>query len=114
ASSRSSIRNGPARPAGGFMVSSPYLSAREAIVYLRLDDQKDPRSALYRLIRDHQLPHGRMGGRYLFDRRELDAWVMGFGSSLERARADRRSAWVVWTGLSGALTRTLAVLRLLS
>jgi len=71
-------------------MESPYLNAREAIAYLRLDGQKDPRSALYRLIREHNLPHGRRGGVYLFDRRELDAWVKGFGSALELVRATRR------------------------
>jgi hypothetical protein len=34
------------------VVTSPYLTAREAIVYLRLNSQ----SALYRLVREHHLP----------------------------------------------------------
>jgi len=73
-------------------VESPYLNTREAIVYLRLETHDDPRSAIYRLIREHQLPHGRRGGVYLFDKRELDAWVKGFGSALELVRHQRRSA----------------------
>jgi excisionase family DNA binding protein len=65
---------------------SPYLDANETVEYLRLGSK----SALYRLIREHRLPHGRRGRDYLFDRRELDAWVHGFPSALEQARADRR------------------------
>jgi len=72
-------------------IESPYLNTREAIVYLRLEDHDDPQSAIYRLIREHQLPHGRRGGVYLFDKRELDAWVKGFGSALELVRATRRT-----------------------
>jgi excisionase family DNA binding protein len=33
------------------------------------------RKAIYRLVERHQLPHHRAGGRLLFDRRELRAWV---------------------------------------
>jgi excisionase family DNA binding protein len=66
---------------------SPYLDAAEAVAYLRLGSK----NALYRLIREHRLPHGRRGREYLFDRRELDAWIRGFGSALDYARA-RRSA----------------------
>jgi excisionase family DNA binding protein len=67
-------------------VLSPYLTAHEAIAYLRLPSQ----SALYRLIRERGLPFCRIGRHYRFDRRELDAWVHGHDSALERARADRR------------------------
>jgi excisionase family DNA binding protein len=70
---------------------SPYLTSEEAIVYLRLDRLSSPLSALYRLVKEHQLPHGRRGGLYLFDTRELDAWIKGFGSALDMARA-RKSA----------------------
>ena len=69
-------------------VVSPYLTAREAIVYLKLGS----RSALQRLIVEHRLPTCRRGGRYLFDTRELDAWLRGHGSALEWARAQRRRA----------------------
>lgn len=68
-------------------VTSPYLSAREAIDYLRLPSQW----ALYRLVREHHLPCCRRGRLYLFDTRELDAWVHGHGSALEFARARRRA-----------------------
>jgi excisionase family DNA binding protein len=68
------------------MSPSPYLTAREAIAYLRLGSQ----SALYRLVRQHALPFCRRGGRYLFDTRELDAWVHGHRSAIEWARAQQR------------------------
>lgn len=32
-------------------------------------------SALYRLIKDHRLPFGRVGRRYRFRRDQLDQWV---------------------------------------
>lgn len=52
-------------------LDSPYLTVQEAIAYLRLPS----RAALYRLIRDWRLPHGRRGGLYIFHRGKLDAWV---------------------------------------
>jgi excisionase family DNA binding protein len=64
---------------------SPYLTAHEAIAYLRLRSQ----SSLYRLIREHRLPFCRVGRNYRFDKRELDAWLRGFDSALERARISR-------------------------
>jgi excisionase family DNA binding protein len=64
-------------------VASPYLTAKEAIAYLRLGS----RSALQRLIVEHRLPCCRRGGKYLFDRRELDAWVHGENSALDWTRA---------------------------
>lgn len=64
---------------------SPYLTAREAMEYLRIPSQ----SALYHLIRDQRLPHCRRGRQYLFDKRELDAWVRGHDSALEWSRAKR-------------------------
>lgn len=67
------------------MKESPYLTAAEAIAYLRLGSQ----SALYRLVREHRLPFCRRGRLYLFDTRELDAWVRNYGSAIERARAER-------------------------
>jgi len=66
---------------------SPYLTATEAMAYLRLGSQ----SALYRLVREHRLPYCRRGRLYLFDTRELDAWVHGHASAIEMARAHRRS-----------------------
>ena len=74
-----------AKPTPAPEVQSPYLTAREAIVYLRLGSQ----SALYRLINEWRLPHGRRGRLLLFDRRDLDAWVRGFGSALEMQRAEK-------------------------
>lgn len=54
-------------------VVTPYLTADEAIVYLRLGSE----SALYRLIREHRLPSRRRGRNYIFDVRDLDAWTQG-------------------------------------
>ena len=67
---------------------TPYLTAAEAISYLRLGS----RSALQRLIIEHRLPCCRRGRLYLFDTRELDAWLHGHGSALDWARALRRGA----------------------
>lgn len=68
--------------------ATPYLTAAEAIAYLRLGS----RSALQRLIVEHRLPCCRRGRLYLFDTRELDAWLHGHGSALDWARALRRGA----------------------
>lgn len=68
-------------------VASPYLTARETIGYLKLGS----RSALQRLIVEHRLPCCRRGRLYLFDTRELDAWLHGHNSALEWARALRRA-----------------------
>lgn len=70
------------------MVDSPYLTAKEAVAYLRLGSL----TALYRLITEHHLPHGRLGRLHRFDKRELDAFVRGFGSAIEMARFQKRSA----------------------
>jgi excisionase family DNA binding protein len=70
------------------MTASPYLTASEAIAYLRLGSQ----SALYRLVREHRLPFCRRGRLYLFDTRELDAWAHGYDSAIEQARAQRLKA----------------------
>lgn len=67
---------------------SPYLTAHEAILYLKLGSQ----SALYRLVREHRLPFCRRGRLYLFDTREIDAWVHGHGSAIEMARVQRRAS----------------------
>jgi excisionase family DNA binding protein len=69
-------------------VVSPYLTAAECIVYLKLGS----RSALQRLIVEHRLPYCRRGRLYLFDTRELDAWLHGHASALDWARALRRGA----------------------
>lgn len=69
------------------MSPSPYLTAREAMSYLKVESQ----SALYRLIREHRLPFCRRGRQYLFDQRELDAWLRGFTSEIEMVRARKRA-----------------------
>jgi len=58
-------------------IPSPYLTAAEAQAYLRLGSA----NALYRLVREHGLPYCRKGRHYLFDRRDLDAWIHNTGSS---------------------------------
>lgn len=70
-------------------IDSPYLNSAEAIPYLRLENHASPHSALYRLITEHKLPTCRRGGLYLFDKRELDAWVRGFASALDQVRSQR-------------------------
>ena len=45
--------------------ATPYLTAREAMTYLRLNSQ----SALYRLVNQHRLPTLRRDRLYMFDTR---------------------------------------------
>jgi excisionase family DNA binding protein len=68
-------------------LDSPYLNTQEAIIYLRLPSA----ASLYALIREHRVPCLRRGRLYLFDKRELDAWVRGFASALDRRRARHAS-----------------------
>jgi excisionase family DNA binding protein len=65
-------------------IESPYLKTREAMVYLRLNDT----GQLYDLMYHHGLPYLRCGGRYRFDKRELDAWLRGT-TALELKRSKR-------------------------
>jgi excisionase family DNA binding protein len=65
-------------------VESPYLTSAEAIQYLRLGSRR----ALQRMLAEHRLPFCRLGRHYRFDRRELDAWLRGYGSAIERSRAE--------------------------
>ena len=74
----------PVQPA---RIESPYMTVDETIVYLRLTSRR----ALQRLLSGHRLPHGRLGRKLLFDRREVDAWVLGYGSALEMARTRKAS-----------------------
>ena len=67
-------------------VVTPYLTSKEAVVYLRLGSL----SALYSHIRENRLPVLRAGGDLRFDARELDAWLSGFGSALEWQRSKTR------------------------
>ena len=70
-------------------MSSPYLTTKEAIEYLRLPSQW----ALYHLIKEQRLPFCRRGRLYLFDRLELDAWLRGYDSRIEQVRSKgKRSA----------------------
>jgi excisionase family DNA binding protein len=55
------------------IVETPYMNSRETMTYLRLTST----SSLYYLINQQRLPHLRRGGRLLFDRRDLDAWLRG-------------------------------------
>ena len=68
-------------------LESPYLTAREAMAYLKLESQ----SALYRLVKEHRLPTCRRGRLYLFDRRDIDVWLRGFNSEIEMRRALKRA-----------------------
>jgi excisionase family DNA binding protein len=65
---------------------NPYLTVPETIAYLKLGS----RSALYRLIREHALPFVRVGGRYRFDVREIDAWTHGHTSAVDWVRAQKK------------------------
>jgi excisionase family DNA binding protein len=67
---------------------NPYLTPSETIAYLKLGS----RSALYRLIREHALPYLRVGGRYRFDVREIDAWAHGHTSAIEWTRSQRKAS----------------------
>jgi excisionase family DNA binding protein len=67
-------------------ITSPYLTSREALVYLRLASL----SALYHHIRENGLPVCRAGGDLRFDTRELDAWLRGT-TAIELVRARRRA-----------------------
>jgi len=69
------------------MIETPYLSVAELMQYLRLP----ARSTVYYLINEQRLPSLRRGGRYLFDRREIDAWLRGT-DALSLARARKQSA----------------------
>ena len=64
------------------VIESPYLTTKEAMAYLRLNDT----GALYDLMKEQGLPYLRCGGRYRFDTRELDAWLRGT-TALELRRA---------------------------
>ena len=69
-------------------MQSPYLTSKEAMEYLRLGSKR----ALTRMIADNKLPFCRLGRHYRFDIRELDAWLRGHGSAIERTRAERKRA----------------------
>jgi hypothetical protein len=42
-------------------------------------------------MRDNRLPYPRVGRLLRFDRREVDAWMRGFSSALDRQRVERAS-----------------------
>ena len=66
---------------------TPYLTTDGLIGYLELGSE----SAVYRLIREHQMPFCRVGRLYRFDRREIDAWMRGHSSALALVRHGRES-----------------------
>ena len=69
--------------AAPLIVETPYVDSRGAMGYLVLTSM----SSLYYLIREQRLPHLRRGGRLLFDKRDLDAWLRGTDAvSLARVR----------------------------
>lgn len=67
-------------------IETPYMNSREAMTYLRLTSS----SSLYYLINEQRLPHLRRGGRLLFDKRDIDAWLRGT-DAVSLARARRRA-----------------------
>jgi hypothetical protein len=67
-------------------VTSPYLLSHEAVTNLRLKNL----SGLYWLVKEHRLPHCRRGGLYLFDTRELDAWLRNADTSVPTVTALRQ------------------------
>lgn len=52
-------------------VDSPWMTADECAVYLRYPSTP----ALYLAVRRHGIPHRWAGGRMLFSRQRVDAWV---------------------------------------
>lgn len=66
------------------MIASPYLTAAEAVAYLKLRTKQ----ALYYHIKENHLPVCRVGSALRFDRQDLDAWVRGTTTiELRRKRA---------------------------
>lgn len=58
-------------PAPHATLESPFLTAREAAAYLHLNEKK-----LYALARLLEIPAARVGGKWLFPRAQLDAWLL--------------------------------------
>jgi excisionase family DNA binding protein len=67
---------------------SPYLTAKEAAVYLRFASV----DALYKGIKNEGIPVRRRGRTLLFHREELDRWLAGEERVRLLAEARRRSA----------------------
>lgn len=65
------------------VIESPWFKSREAMAFLGFDSI----SVLYYHIRENRLPFHRIGGRYRFNRLELQAWVEGQRSSLRAVGA---------------------------
>lgn len=59
------------------------LTPKQAVEYLGLGSL----TALYRAIREHRMPYGRIGKQYRFRTDHLDAWMEVRGPEL--ARRDR-------------------------
>lgn len=66
------------------MAESPYMTSAEAVDYLRARSINN----LYQLVRRHHLPCLRRGNTYLFDKRDVDAWLRGT-TALELRRRPR-------------------------
>lgn len=73
-------------------VDTPHLTAEEAVQYLRLPSLR----ALYRAIKEHRLPFGRIGRQYRFHKAHLDRWLEVVGApvltGLRPSQSHRRSA----------------------
>lgn len=50
---------------------SPYLTARLAAAYLHINEKK-----LYELANAREVPAAKVGGKWLFSRALLDAWLL--------------------------------------
>lgn len=60
-----------------------YMTTREVARYLRLNEKR-----IYALIADEQMPAARIGGKWLFPRDVVDAWVAGTLRLPERTLID--------------------------
>lgn len=69
-------------------IDTPHLTAHEAVQYLRLPSLR----ALYRAIKEHRLPYGRIGRSYRFHKLHLDRWLEVVGTAALRPVTHRKSA----------------------
>jgi len=56
-----------------------WLDFKELTSYLKM-----PRSTLYRLVQNNQLPGHKVGRSWRFDREEIDRWIKGDGRTQMR------------------------------
>ncbi len=63
------------------------MTTAEVMAYLRCGSKW----ALYSLIKEWHLPYCKRGRLYLFDWRDIDAWVHGHPNAVEYVRARRKT-----------------------